>query len=100
MNLNLNFGKDKNGKDIFIDIQKEKIHTTFLTGTTGSGKSILHYWLYKQLMEKNTSDEIRFLFMDMTRVDFAGWRTPYLLSTFSGCGSALYKTGEDIRHEL
>ena len=78
MNLNLNFGKDKNGKDIFIDLQKEKIHTTLLTGTTGSGKSILHYWLYKQIMETNTLDDVRFLFMDMTQVDFVGWKTPYL----------------------
>lgn len=78
MNLNLNFGKDKEGKDIFIDLQKENLHTTFMTGTTGSGKSILYFWLCKQLMELNTPNELRFVFMDMTRVDFVPWKTPFL----------------------
>jgi DNA segregation ATPase FtsK/SpoIIIE-like protein len=78
MNLNLHFGKDKNDKDIYIDLQKENLHTMFMTGSTGTGKSILHYYLYKQLMDQNTPEELGFVFMDMTRVDFILWKNPYL----------------------
>jgi len=78
MNLNLHFGKDNNGKDIYIDIQKERLHTIFMTGTTGSGKSILHYYLYQQLMKNNSPEELKFVFLDMTRVDFGNWNKDYL----------------------
>ena len=71
-------GKDLEGKDFYLDLEKENLHTIFLTGTTGSGKSIFHYSLYKQLMEQNTPDELGFVFMDMTQVDFARWYSPYL----------------------
>src|SRR3989344_2876527 len=71
-------GKDLEGKDFYLDLEKENLHTIFLTGTTGSGKSIFHYSMYKQLMEQNTPDELGFVFMDMTQVDFAGWFSPYL----------------------
>ena len=78
MNLKLNFGKDKNNKDILIDLQKEHLHTIFMAGATGTGKSILHYYLYNQLMKNNTSDELGFIFMDMTQVDFNTWNKSYL----------------------
>lgn len=78
MNLKINAGKDTKGKDIFIDLQKENLHTIILTGSTGSGKSIFHYSMYKQLIEQNSSTELGFVFMDMTQVDFAGWFSPYL----------------------
>jgi len=71
-------GKDLKGKDFYLDLEKENLHTIFLTGTTGSGKSIFHYSMYKQLMEQNTPDELGFVFMDMTQVDFAGWFSQYL----------------------
>lgn len=78
MNINLNFGKDESGKNTYIDLQKENLHTIFLTGSTGTGKSILHFYLYKQLMDNNSPKEIGFVFMDMTRVDFTGWKTSFL----------------------
>ncbi len=78
MKSNLYFGKNLQGKDIWIDLQKENLHTIIFTGQTGSGKSILHYHLYKQLIEQNTEEELGFVFFDMTRVDFSGWRTPFL----------------------
>lgn len=71
-------GKDMEGKDFYLDLEKENLHTIFLAGATGSGKSIFHYSMYKQLMEQNTPDELGFVFMDMTQVDFAGWFSPYL----------------------
>ena len=78
MNLNLYFGKTKDGKRFEIDLIKKNLHTIFLTGSTGSGKSILHYHLYKQLILNNYPSELGFVFMDMTRVDFTGWKGPYL----------------------
>lgn len=78
VNLNLNFGKDIKGKEIYIDLQKENIHTIFLTGSTGTGKGILHFFLYKQLIENNSPSELGFVFMDMIRVEFVGWKTPFL----------------------
>ncbi|MFH0767414.1 MAG: FtsK/SpoIIIE domain-containing protein [Bacillota bacterium] len=78
MNMKIYAGKDIDGKDCFIDLEKDNLHTVILTGTTGSGKSIFHYSMYKQLIEQNSSDELGFVFMDMTQVDFAGWYSPYL----------------------
>ena len=78
MNLKINAGKDIKSKDIFIDLQKENLHTIILTGSTGSGKSIFHYSMYKQLMEQNSPDDLGFVFMDMTQVDFTRWHSPYL----------------------
>lgn len=78
MNFNVFTGNDLKGKKYYLDLKKENLHTIFLTGTTGSGKSIFHTSIYKQLMEQNTSDELGFVFMDMTQVDFASWYSPYL----------------------
>lgn len=78
MNFNVFTGNDLKGKKYYLDLKKENLHTIFLTGTTGSGKSIFHYSIYKQLMEQNTPDELGFVFMDMTQVDFAKWYSPYL----------------------
>lgn len=78
VNLNLYFGKDLEGKDVYIDLEKENIHSIFLTGSTGTGKSILHYYLYKQLVENNSPKDFGFVFMDMIRVEFAGWDSPFL----------------------
>lgn len=78
MNMNINLGKDFQGNDIWIDLYKENIHTIFLTGSTGTGKGILHLYIYKQLMENNSPNELGFVFMDMTRLDFVSWKTPFL----------------------
>ncbi|MCX6733037.1 MAG: DNA translocase FtsK [Candidatus Roizmanbacteria bacterium] len=78
MNLKLNFGKTTEGKNVEFDLKKDNIHTIFLTGETGTGKSILHYHLYKQLAQHNKYTELGFVFMDMIRVEFGKWKGPYL----------------------
>ena len=78
MNLKLNFGKTKDDKNVEFDLKGDNIHTIFLTGETGTGKSILHYHLYKQLAQHNKYTELGFVFMDMSRVEFGKWKGPYL----------------------
>lgn len=78
MNSNIRVGRDIQENEIFLNLQRENLHSVILTGSTGSGKSIFHYYLYKQLIEQNLPEELGFVFMDMTRVDFSTWKTPYL----------------------
>lgn len=78
VNLKVSFGKDKKGNDIIVDLKKESLHSILLTGETGTGKGMFHLNLYKQLIEHNTSEELGFVFLDMTRVDFTLWSNPYL----------------------
>jgi len=77
--IDIYIGKDFNNNDIRIDFDKEGIKFVLLTGHTGSGKSIFHNNLYKELSENYTSDEIGFVFLDMTRVDFYGWDSDYII---------------------
>lgn len=72
-------GNNKDGERIELDLDKEKINFILLAGQTGSGKSIFHYNLYKELTDKYSSDEIGFVFLDMTRVDFYNWSSDYLI---------------------
>jgi len=78
MKSNIYIGKDEKGKEFFINLEKDKMHTILLVGETGSGKSIFHYSLYMQLMEQNSPEELGFVFLDMTRVDFDNWKSDYL----------------------
>ncbi len=73
------FGKKESGEDLYLDLEKEGIHFISLLGATASGKSVFHENLYKELTDKYTPEELGFIFMDMTRVDFVDWRSPEYL---------------------
>lgn len=79
MNLNLYLGKNFLGDDVYLDLEKKNLHFTLLAGMTGSGKSIFHNNLYKQLSEQNTPQDLGFIFLDMTKVNFIDWKSPYVL---------------------
>ncbi len=72
-------GDDEDGNKVMFDFDEESINFILLIGQTGSGKGIFHLNLYKELSEKYSSDEIGFLFLDMTRVDFCQWSSDYLI---------------------
>ncbi len=91
MNLDVNLGEDINGVNITSDLKKENIHFIILVGSTGSGKSVFHYYLYHQLIKQNSPSELGFIFYDTTRVDFAGWKSPYLIDYEPDADVALEK---------
>ena len=78
MNLKVNLGKDKNDSDVVIYLVKENIHFVILAGESGSGKSIFHSILYRQLVKQNSAKELGFVIFDATRVDLTGWKSPYV----------------------
>lgn len=67
------------GEEINLDFIQEGIRFVLLIGRTGSGKSIFHNHVYRELMAKYTPEEVGFIFMDMTRVDFMQWDSWYLV---------------------
>lgn len=71
-------GQDLESSEFFLDLKKENLHTIFLAGATGSGKSVLSLSMYKQMMEQKNPKDLGFIFFDMTRVDFASWQKEYL----------------------
>lgn len=100
MNLKINIGKDLKEHDIVIDLDKDNIHFFILVGSTGSGKSIFHYHLYKQLIEQNNPNNLGFVFLDNTMVDFDGWNSPFVIDSVMGkCDIALNKFEELAAHE-
>ena len=96
MNLKVNLGKDINNNDFNVDLEKEDIHFIILVGTSGFGKSVFHYNLYKQLIDQNKPEELGFIFFDMTMVDFAGWKSPYVITFIAGDGVKALKKFEEI----
>jgi DNA segregation ATPase FtsK/SpoIIIE-like protein len=75
MNLKISMGKSlSDGKDVFLDLQKDNIHTIVISGMTGSGKSTFHHSVTKQLMKKNSPDEVGFVFMDFKRIEFGEYK--------------------------
>lgn len=86
----LNLGKTETGEEVNLDFEKEGFRFTLLVGMTGSGKSIFHYHLYKELAENYTPAEVGFIFMDMTQVDFTQWDSEYMvMPTIVGSDEAL-----------
>lgn len=47
-------------------------NTIFLTGQTGSGKSVLQDRLFERMVAGHTPDSLQFILMDMTQCDFEG----------------------------
>lgn len=81
-NVNKNkiyLGNNQEGRNVELDFDEENIKFVLLAGQTGSGKSIFHNNLYNELLKKYSSDEIGFVFLDMTRIDFGNWPTKYLI---------------------
>ena len=61
-----------------LDFDETGARFILLTGMTGSGKSVFHSHLYREFMRAYTPEELGFIFLDMTRVDFADWDARYL----------------------
>ena len=75
----LQVGKNRDKEGFFgIDLGKAELGLILLTGMTSSGKGITHFHLYSQLMGSHSPDELGFVFLDMTQVDFGRWPSDYL----------------------
>jgi hypothetical protein len=79
-NLKVNLGKDIDNQDCFIDFKERNINLTLLVGVSGAGKSVLHNHIYQQLVKQNSPEQISFILIDNTHVDFTIWNqeSPYL----------------------
>lgn len=66
------------GERLELDFNAEEIRFVLLVGMTGSGKSVFHSHLYREFMCAYAPEELGFIFLDMTRVDFADWDPAYL----------------------
>ncbi len=80
MNLKVNLGKTKDEQDHSVDFDQQGIHLTLLVGVSGTGKSVLHNHIYQQLVKQNSPEQITFVLIDNTHVDFTMWdlKSPYL----------------------
>ncbi|MDD4110563.1 MAG: FtsK/SpoIIIE domain-containing protein [Clostridia bacterium] len=81
MNLKISIGKTLDSKkEIFLDLNKDNIHTTIISGPTGSGKTIFNHNIAEQIMSNNTPEEVGFIFMDFKRIEFGEYKdSEYLL---------------------
>lgn len=73
MNLKVKIGKGNDNQDFYIDFNNQEIHQVLLAGSTGTGKSVLGYHIYRQLVEQNYAKEITFVLIDNVRVEFTHW---------------------------
>lgn len=78
MNISTHLGDDIKGNAISLDLSQKDRRFILLVGATGSGKSIFHNHLYRELSKNNLPSDIKFVFLDMTQVDFMDWKSPYL----------------------
>ncbi len=78
MNLIIPIGTNIKNGEIKLDFSNH--HFVFLTGVTGTGKSIFHGQIYRELCSQNSPDEIGFILMDMTRHDFNWHKSKYVIS--------------------
>ena len=92
-------GDDKQGSRIELDFDEEKIKFILLIGKTGTGKSMFHRNLYKQLLEKYSSNEIGFVFLDNSMVDFGDWQSDYLMKSVIGNPKEAIKTLLELSEE-
>ena len=109
-NLKVSLGKIQDGQNFFVDFGKDNIGLTLLVGQTGSGKSVLHHHIYKQLVEQNSSYKIGFVFIDNTLVDFSqsDKNSPYLyypvsrteeaLGILENLGDKIYEINNSEKH--
>ena len=72
----IRLGHDRSGEDVVVDLEKSGIRFVLLVGQTGSGKSVFHNHLHREMTAKHTAGEIGLVFVDSTRLDFVGWREP------------------------
>lgn len=83
MKIKINLGKNQINEVISLDVTEGKSTLVLLAGETGSGKSIFHAQLYKQLLETYSPNQLRILLLDMTRVDYPDFQnySQYFLQT-------------------
>ena len=74
-NSKIYMGHNASGERIELDFDKERISFVMLLGYTGTGKTMFLYNLIKQLSEKYSSRELGFVLLDMTLIDFCGWKS-------------------------
>ena len=75
MNLKILIGKTLDSKkEIFLDLNKDNIHTVIISGPTGSGKSMFHHNIIKQIIRNNTPKEVGFIFMDFKMIEFRQYK--------------------------
>lgn len=102
MNLKVNLGLNKEtNQEYFVDFAEQNIGLTLLVGATGTGKSVLGYHIYQQLVSQNSPDEIGFVWLDNIRVEFyhSNQNSPYLLYPISMFEKAL-EVLEDLVSKL
>lgn len=69
LKLSIPVGKDADNEFIFMDLKK--VSGFLITGETGSGKSVYLNSIIISLLLKNSPEELQFLFMDPTKVEFS-----------------------------
>lgn len=76
-------GIDSQGKRYYVDLKNSK--GMFIAGETGSGKSMLLNSIIATLLFKNSPQELQFLLINQTRVEFNQYNgIPHLLEKVTG----------------